>query len=85
MKFIWRWPIRAYRKGQALAEYSIIVAIIAIASIAVVTVFGRQIREIFFGGAQQLAGDSDAEAGDQTTGQQGTINTGLGDWSGSGN
>lgn len=56
-RFIWRWPQRVCRKGQALAEYSIIVAIIAIASIAVVTVFGKQIRALFAGSAHQLAGD----------------------------
>lgn len=46
--------------GQGLSEYLIIVALIAIAAIGVVTVFGRDIRELF-------AGTTDALAGNQAT------------------
>ena len=79
-KFIWRWPQRAFKRGQALAEYSIIVAIVAIASIAVVTVFGRQIRSLLFASAEQLSGDAEASPGDKTLGEEGTVDTGLTDW-----
>ena len=80
--FIWRWPQRVFRKGQALAEYSIIVAIIAIASIAVVTVFGKQIRALFAGSAHQLAGDDAAQLKDKATEDDadGKINKDINDW-----
>ena len=79
-KLIWRWPQRAFRRGQALAEYSIIVAIIAIASIAVVTVFGKSIRSLLFGSAQQLSGQEDAQPEDMTQGEEGTVNTDINEW-----
>ena len=79
-KFIWRWPQRAYRRGQALAEYSIIVAIVAIASIAVVTVFGKSIRSLLFASSEQISGHSDATPEDMTTGQDGTVDTDITDW-----
>jgi Flp pilus assembly pilin Flp len=72
-KLIWRWPLRAFRRGQALAEYSIIVAIVAIASIAVVTVFGKQIRSLLFASAEQLAGDEAAKHEDKTSGEEGSV------------
>ena len=54
---------RAFRKllrsesGQGMSEYLIIVALIAIAAIGVVTVFGRDIRELFSGTTNSLAGN----------------------------
>src|SRR3954471_18074556 len=44
------------QSGQGMSEYLIIVALIAIAAIGVVTVFGRDIRELFSGTTQSLAG-----------------------------
>ena len=44
-------------KGQGMSEYLIIVALIAIAAIGVVTVFGRDIRELFSGTTNSLAGN----------------------------
>ena len=43
--------------GQGLTEYLIIVALVAIAAIGVVTVFGRDIRELFSGTTDSLAGN----------------------------
>jgi len=43
--------------GQGLTEYLIIVALVAIAAIGVVTVFGRDIRELFAGTTDSLAGN----------------------------
>jgi Flp pilus assembly pilin Flp len=77
---IWRWPQRTFRRGQALAEYSIIVAIVAIASIAVVTVFGRQIRELLFASAERLSGDEDATVDNKTSGEDGSVDTDINDW-----
>ena len=45
------------QKGQGMSEYLIIVALIAIAAIGVVTVFGRDIRELFSGTTDSLAGN----------------------------
>ncbi len=54
------------RHGQGMTEYIIIVALVAIASIAVVTLFGNQIRELFSASTQQLQGNNvdPASAGD---------------------
>jgi pilus assembly protein Flp/PilA len=43
--------------GQAMTEYLIIVALIAIAAIGVVTVFGQDIRQLFSGTTDSLAGN----------------------------
>ncbi len=50
------------RRGQGMTEYIIIVALIAIAAIGVVTVFGDNIRKLFGVSAEALGG-----AGNQTT------------------
>jgi len=47
--------------GQGMTEYIIIVALIAIAAIGVVTLFGDNIRDMFGSSAQALSGDSEAE------------------------
>jgi pilus assembly protein Flp/PilA len=44
-------------RGQGMSEYLIIVALVAIAAIGVVTVFGRDIRELFSGTTDALAGN----------------------------
>ena len=43
--------------GQGMSEYLIIVALIAIAAIGVVTVFGRDIRLLFSDTTNSLAGN----------------------------
>ena len=45
------------QSGQGLSEYLIIVALVAIAAIGVVTVFGRDVRELFSGTTDSLAGN----------------------------
>lgn len=50
--------IRNEKKGQGLTEYIIIVALIAIAAIGVVTLFGDDIRRLFGGAANALAGNT---------------------------
>jgi Flp pilus assembly pilin Flp len=54
-----RFIVRLARaeSGQGLSEYLIIVALVAIAAIGVVTVFGRDIRELFAGTTDSLAGN----------------------------
>ena len=50
------------RRGQGMTEYIIIVALIAIAAIGVVSLFGDNIRALFATSANALAGNEDAEA-----------------------
>ena len=45
------------QSGQGLSEYLIIVALVAVAAIGVVSVFGRDIRELFSGTTDSLAGN----------------------------
>jgi len=47
------------RRGQGMTEYIIIVALVAIATIAVVTLFGDNIRQLFGASANALAGTAD--------------------------
>jgi len=44
--------------GQGMTEYIIIVALIAIAAIGVVTVFGQDIRHLFGASTSALSGDT---------------------------
>lgn len=46
--------------GQGMTEYIIIVALIAIAAIGVVTLFGRDIRELFAASTGALSGDTNS-------------------------
>ncbi len=52
-------------EGQGMTEYIIIVALIAIAAIGVVTIFGDNIRDLFGASASALSG-ADAERNAQT-------------------
>lgn len=45
------------QRGQGMTEYIIIVALIAIGAIAVVTIFGNNIRALFGTSANALTGD----------------------------
>ena len=49
---------RQLRRGQGMVEYIIIVALIAIACIAVVTLYGDNIRALFGMSANALAGET---------------------------
>ena len=44
-------------EGQGMTEYIIIVALIAIAAIAVITIFGQNLRAMFAASAQALGGN----------------------------
>jgi Flp pilus assembly pilin Flp len=68
------------KKGQTMTEYIIIIALVAIASIAIVTIFSNQIRELFFKSGKQLSGDTSATVTDKTTGADGSVDQGLRDW-----
>jgi pilus assembly protein Flp/PilA len=48
---------RNARRGQGMTEYIIIVALIAIAAIGIITLFGDNIRRLFAMSADSLAGN----------------------------
>src|SRR5256886_17641634 len=56
--------------GQGLSEYLIIVALVAIAAIGVVTVFGRDVRELFSGTTDSLAGNQATNTAVKANGPQ---------------
>jgi len=55
-----QWQRKA-RSGQTTAEYAIIVALVAVCSIAVIMIFGDQIRALIGAESQQLGGNSNAQ------------------------
>ena len=69
------------RKGQSTAEYIIIVVIVAVLSIAVVTIFGKRIRALFAYSAGELGGDTDTISPKDVDGPKKTdVEKGFGDW-----
>lgn len=54
---------KANRRGQGMTEYIIIVALIAIAAIGVITLFGDNIRHLFSASADALAGETNVTSG----------------------
>ena len=58
------------RRGQGMTEYIIIVALIAIAAIGVITLFGNNIRKLFGASAEALAGNEDVKNTGQTANDQ---------------
>ena len=59
--------LRKQRRGQGMTEYIIIVALIAIAAIGVITLFGNNIRRLFGASADALAGQTSVTSGAKTT------------------
>ncbi|MBN2496585.1 MAG: hypothetical protein JXR96_18495 [Deltaproteobacteria bacterium] len=57
------------RRGQGMTEYIIIVALIAIAAIGVVSLFGDNIRALFSTSANALAGMETAETNTKKSSQ----------------
>lgn len=51
--------LRRNNKGQGMTEYIIIVALVAIAAITVVGVFGNNIRALFGSASNALTGESE--------------------------
>ncbi len=54
--------------GQGMTEYIIIVALIAIAAIGVVTIFGDNIRDLFAASTNALAGETKVTPGTSKAG-----------------
>ncbi len=55
--------LRREDSGQGMTEYIIIVALIAIAAIGVVTIFGNNIRRLFAASTNALAGETNVQTG----------------------
>lgn len=55
---LWR---KKKTRGQTVAEYALIVALVAIASIGVITLFGDQVRSLIDTITRQVGGDSNAQ------------------------
>ena len=49
------------KRGQTTAEYAIIVALVAVSSIAIILIFGDQIRSLFSASATKMASDGSSE------------------------
>jgi len=72
--------LRVGRKGQTTAEYAIIVALIAVSSIAVILIFGDQIRALFSGEARRLATDGAVEVNTPADDAEGAEGGSLTGW-----
>ncbi len=65
--------IRKRSKGQTTAEYAIIVALVAVSSIAIILIFGDQIRSLFSSEAKRIATDTQQTVQDQTGGADAAV------------
>jgi len=52
--------LREAQRGQTTAEYAIIVALVAVSSIAIILIFGNQLRALFKAETDQVSGDDSA-------------------------
>jgi len=66
--------------GQTVAEYALIVALVAIASIAMLTLFGNQLRGMYRYMIEQLAGNSGGQKPDYSGQAGGAEQKGLSNW-----
>lgn len=55
--------LRKSEKGQGMTEYIIIVALIAIAAIGAITLFGDNIRNLFSASNEALSGETKVDPG----------------------
>lgn len=72
--------VRRAQKGQTTAEYAIIVALVAVASISVIMIFGNQIRALIAGEASGLTKtdpDDTVTVEDKTDGVDDHVEKGL--------
>lgn len=57
MRKLREWIKKMARKGQTTTEYVIILGLVALGSIAVILLFGNQVRALFGSGTRKLAGE----------------------------
>ena len=55
------WFKKMTRKGQTTSEYVIILGLVALGSIAVILLFGNQVRALFGAGTKKMAGEEGVE------------------------
>ena len=67
MKQSIRKKFRKTQGGQAIVEYIIIVALVAIAAITVISLFSDRIREMFSGATEELGGETETIESAQDT------------------
>lgn len=58
---------RKTQSGQAIVEYIIIVALVAIAAITVISLFSDRIRQMFSGATEELGGETETIESAQDT------------------
>lgn len=56
MRRLRTWFKKVARKGQTTTEYVIILGLVALGSIAVILLFGNQVRALFGSGTRKIAG-----------------------------
>jgi len=61
---------RNARRGQGMTEYIIVVALVAIAAIGIITLFGNNLRKLFGSSAEALAGNETVVNTGQTAQRQ---------------
>ena len=66
--------------GQTVAEYALIVVLVAIASIGMLTVFGKQLRSLYQAMTKQISGDEDAQQTDYSGETDAEVDKDLGDF-----
>jgi Flp pilus assembly pilin Flp len=64
--------------GQTVAEYALIVALVAIASIAVIGIFGNQLRDLYAVMVDRLTGDTSTSQTDYGDDAHDAVDRGLG-------
>ena len=69
MSIALRKNILKRQKGQGMTEYIIIVALIAIATIGIVTIFGNNLRELFRASADALTGNTNVQVNSTAPGE----------------
>ena len=72
--------LRESYRGQTTTEYAIIVALVAVSSIAVILIFGDQIRELFFKEAARIGTGEEVEVEDKTAGEEDAIEGSIKDF-----
>lgn len=55
------------QKGQGMTEYIIIVALVAVGAIAVISLFGGRIKEVFNKSSAAMTGTQDETQGQRST------------------
>ena len=67
-------------RGAAMTEYIIIVALVALGSIAVFSLFGNQIRAVISDSTKKMAGQDADHDSQYADGADGEVEKGLGDF-----